>query len=51
VISYHYYQGLSFEENARLMSLSKGRISQVHRQGLMLLRELYAGAGSVNLRL
>lgn len=50
VISYHYYQGLSFEEIAGLMSLSKGRISQVHRQGLVLLRELYAGGG-VNLRL
>jgi RNA polymerase sigma factor for flagellar operon FliA len=51
VISYHYYQGLSFEEIARTMSLSKGRISQIHRQALKLLREIYSGAEGLNLRL
>jgi len=51
VICYHYYQGLSFEEIARTMSLSKARISQVHRQALKLLREIYSGAEGLNLRL
>jgi RNA polymerase sigma factor for flagellar operon FliA len=51
VIWYHYYQGLSFEEIARTLSLSKGRISQVHRQALKLLHEIYSGAEGLNLRL
>jgi RNA polymerase sigma factor for flagellar operon FliA len=51
VICYHYYQGLNFEEIAKTMSLSKGRISQVHRQALKLLREIYSGAEGVNLRM
>ena len=51
VICYHYYQGMSFEEIARTLSLSKARISQVHRQALKLLREIYSGAEGLNLRL
>jgi RNA polymerase sigma factor for flagellar operon FliA len=50
VVCYHYYQGLSFEEIARMLSLSKGRISQIHRQALKLLQEIYSGA-DLNLRL
>lgn len=50
VIAYHYFQGLSFEEIARIMSLSKARISQVHKSALMQLRELQGGAG-IDLRL
>lgn len=50
VIAYHYFQGLGFEEIARMMSLSKARISQVHKQALARLRELHHGAG-VDLRL
>ena len=34
VISYHYLQGLPFEEVSKIMKLSKGRVSQIHREGL-----------------
>lgn len=39
VITWHYIDGLPFEAVARMMGLSKGRISQIHRQGLELLRK------------
>lgn len=51
IVSYHYYQGLSFDEIARILDLSKGRISQVHRQALKLLRELYGGTEALNIKL
>jgi RNA polymerase sigma factor for flagellar operon FliA len=51
VVCYHYYQGLSFEEIAKMLDLSKGRISQIHRQALKLLQEIYSGAEGLNLRL
>ncbi len=40
VIQYHYQQEISFDEVARMMNVTKGRISQIHRQALMHLREL-----------
>lgn len=49
VVRYHYYQGLSFTEIAELLSLTKGRISQIHRQALQLLREARANDGSLML--
>lgn len=39
VISYHYFHSLPFEQIAGILGLSKGRISQIHRAGLSLLRE------------
>ncbi|MGH8080810.1 MAG: sigma-70 family RNA polymerase sigma factor [Lysobacter sp.] len=39
VISYHYFHSLPFEQIAGILGLSKGRISQIHRAGLGLLRE------------
>ena len=51
VICYHYYQGLSFEEIAKVLDLSKGRISQIHRQALKLLKEIYSGSEDLNVRL
>lgn len=51
IVRYHYFQGVSFEEIARILNLSKGRISQIHRQALKLLREIYSGTEEVNLRL
>ena len=41
VIRSHYYQRLQFEEIARSMALTKGRISQIHHAGLRRLRELH----------
>lgn len=39
VIAYHYFQGIQFEEIATLLSLSKGRISQIHKRALQRLQE------------
>ncbi|MRD48674.1 sigma-70 family RNA polymerase sigma factor [Caenimonas koreensis DSM 17982] len=39
VIQAHYFQAMGFEEVANLMGLSRSRISQLHRQGLMRLKE------------
>lgn len=38
VIRSHYLQDLRFEEVARTMGLTKGRISQIHKQALLRLR-------------
>jgi len=38
VIRYHYLQDHSFEDIASLMAVSRGRISQIHRQALSTLR-------------
>lgn len=51
VIRYHYYQGLNFEEIAGLLSLSKGRISQIHSQALKSLRKLHSGTNELNVSL
>lgn len=42
VIQLHYQQGHAFEEIARELQLTKGRISQVHKKALSTLRELLA---------
>lgn len=41
VIRYHYFQQLSFDEIATRLALSKGRISQLHRQALGRLQLNY----------
>lgn len=51
VLRYHYFFGFAFEEIAQEMKLSKGRISQLHRKGLDLLRDLYRRAHQLDLRL
>ena len=38
VIRYHYLQEHSFEDIAALLSVTRGRVSQIHRQALMTLR-------------
>jgi RNA polymerase sigma factor for flagellar operon FliA len=45
VIRSHYFQNLQFEEIARTMQLSKGRISQIHHAALQRLRELHLTSG------
>lgn len=40
VIRYHYFDLLPFEQIAVLLGLSKGRISQLHRDGLEELRQV-----------
>lgn len=51
VIQYHYFQGLDFTEIAKLFGLSKGRISQIHRQALQLVREAYGSVGGLSVLL
>jgi RNA polymerase sigma factor for flagellar operon FliA len=46
IIRYHYLQGLGFDQISKLLELSKGRISQIHRTSLKSLREgLHNGGG------
>jgi len=46
VISYHYLHGLSFESISKIMELSRGRVSQIHRSSLKNLAEgLYRNGG------
>ena len=40
IIRYHYMQEIPFDEIATTMGVTRGRISQLHRQGLLRLREL-----------
>jgi RNA polymerase sigma factor for flagellar operon FliA len=40
VIQMHYHQNMAFEEIAMELNLTKGRISQLHKQGLERLRTL-----------
>lgn len=39
VIESHYFQEVPFEEIAQSLQLTKGRISQIHRKGLLRLKE------------
>jgi RNA polymerase sigma factor for flagellar operon FliA len=50
VIQYHYFQSLSFDEVSKLMKLTRGRISQIHRKGLQHLKEAYRRSVTVDLR-
>ncbi len=51
VVRYHYYQGLEFQEIAGLFGVSKGRISQIHRQALQLIREARNASGDLSVSL
>lgn len=39
VVKYHYFQNLEFTEIARMFGVTKGRVSQIHKRALLLLRE------------
>jgi RNA polymerase sigma factor for flagellar operon FliA len=49
VVKYHYFQNLEFTEIASMFGLTKGRISQIHKRALLLLREARALAGGLDL--
>jgi RNA polymerase sigma factor for flagellar operon FliA len=49
VIRLHYFQSKSFDEVAAQMALTKGRISQLHKQALGRLRSLVADGTAVDL--
>jgi len=48
VITYHYLQEIPFDEIAHRMGVTRGRISQLHRQGLLRLRELLSSDAQVD---
>jgi RNA polymerase sigma factor FliA len=46
VIRLHYLQGMLFDQIAVSLQLSKGRVSQLHKQGLASLRSMMVARGS-----
>lgn len=49
VIAWHYLDGLPFDEVGRLLGLTKGRISQIHKAALALLRKRLSASGLIRL--
>jgi RNA polymerase sigma factor FliA len=49
VIAFHYFDALAFEQIAILLGLSKGRISQLHRAGLVKMRAWLAPDSSLQI--
>jgi RNA polymerase sigma factor for flagellar operon FliA len=49
VISYHYLHQIRFETIAEMLSVSKGRVSQLHRSGLERLRSAASKVASCDL--
>ena len=49
VIRLHYFQAKSFDEVGEQLALTKGRISQLHKQALVRLRTLVAAGPGVDL--
>jgi RNA polymerase sigma factor for flagellar operon FliA len=48
VVTFHYFQSKSFDEVADQLGVSKGRVSQLHKQALGRLRDLLRGGGGVD---
>lgn len=44
ILHYHYFNGLPFEQIAKILNLSKARISQLHRDALAQLRQTIGSA-------
>lgn len=49
IVRLHYMEDINFDQIAVLLGLSKGRISQLHKSALMLLRKRVSGAGGFRL--
>lgn len=49
ILRYHYLEGLSFDQIARLLGLSNARISQLHKAALATLRKRLAASGHFRL--
>jgi RNA polymerase sigma factor FliA len=49
IFQLHYLEDVNFDRIAALMQLSKGRISQLHKAALALLRKRISGAGGFRL--
>ncbi len=50
VIKYHYLQQIPFEEIASILGVTKGRVSQVHRDALNKLGQIARHHGMIDLR-
>jgi len=48
VIRSHYLQEISFEEIAAKLGVTRGRVSQIHRQALLRLRDALADGGGLD---
>ena len=48
IIRNHYYHAMSFDELARLLQVSKGRISQLHKQAIQKIRVDYENNQGIN---
>jgi RNA polymerase sigma factor for flagellar operon FliA len=51
VVRLHYFQSKSFDEVAEELGLTKGRVSQLHKQALLRLRTLIADRAGISLDL
>ncbi|HEV2818522.1 MAG TPA: sigma-70 family RNA polymerase sigma factor [Allosphingosinicella sp.] len=49
IIELHYLEEVNFDQIARLYGLTKGRISQLHKAALVVLRKRVAGGGGFRL--
>lgn len=49
IVRLHYLEEVSFDQIAAVLGLSKGRISQLHKAALALLRKRISGAGGFRL--
>jgi RNA polymerase sigma factor for flagellar operon FliA len=49
ILQLHYLEDVNFDQIAALMGLSKGRISQLHKAALTLLRKRISGTGGFRL--
>jgi RNA polymerase sigma factor for flagellar operon FliA len=49
IVRMHYIEGLDFEQIAKVLQLSKGRISQLHKSALGLLRKRLSALAEFNL--
>lgn len=49
IVRLHYLEEVNFDQIAALLGLSKGRISQLHKAALTLLRKRISGAGGFRL--
>jgi RNA polymerase sigma factor for flagellar operon FliA len=50
ILRRHYFDGLGFEEIGAVLGVTKGRISQIHRAALGLLRKRLSQTNSLTLK-
>lgn len=49
IIRYHYFHQMTFEELSRMLDVTKGRVSQLHKQALQRLRNCFQGEERLDL--